>query len=187
MSTSMAIGYSLTVEDYSNRVLSNKVIWRHKKRREALHCRSLHVLRLLELPCKSERATSKPHAVSISTTLLCPKLPLVYGYTNGLDTMRAVYITTKGHSPLLCFWLAFRNFSRISERQNQSVVNAFQYVYRAPTNMFGVSDATKIEINSELWMVNGELFWQSEIATMTMTKQQSCGWWLMDDGLECRV
>ena len=40
------IPYS-TVEDYSNRVLSNKVIRRHKKRREALHCRSLHVLRLV--------------------------------------------------------------------------------------------------------------------------------------------
>ena len=32
------------------------------KKREALHCRSLHVLRLLELPYKSKRATQKPHA-----------------------------------------------------------------------------------------------------------------------------
>ena len=94
---------SIHMVSVSVQLIISLVYFIFRFKREALHCRSLHVLRLLELPCKSERATSKPHAVSISTTLLCPKLPLVYGYTNGLDTMRAVYITTKGHSPLLCF------------------------------------------------------------------------------------
>ena len=41
---------------------------------------------------------------------------------------RAVYNIPKGHSPLLCFWQTFWNFLRISERQNQSVVNALYYV-----------------------------------------------------------
>ena len=66
---------------------------------------------------------------------------------------------------LTCILKFFQDF----RTSKPSVVNAFQYVYRAPTNMFGVSDATKIEINSELWMVNGELFLAIGDCTMTMT------------------
>ena len=38
-------------------------------------------------------------------------------------------IHTHGAFTLLSFWLAFWNFLRISNRQNQSVVNALYYVY----------------------------------------------------------
>ena len=59
----------------------------------------------------NEQQKEAPRCTYIPTTLLCLKLPLAYGYTNGFDTIRAVYNTTKGHSLLLCFWLAHLKFS----------------------------------------------------------------------------
>ena len=49
-------------------------------------------------------------------------------------------------------------FIWISNCQPQSVVNAFQYVYRAPTNMFGVSDDAKFQLNSELATIESNYF-----------------------------
>ncbi len=72
-------------------------------KREALHCRSLHVLRLLELPYKSKRATQKPHACMYNN----PPIPMfavdVWVHQWLYRYLRYVYNTPMGHSPLLCF------------------------------------------------------------------------------------
>ena len=61
-----------------------------------------------------------------------------------------VYSTPMGHSPLLCSWQTIWKFPRFSERQNQSVVNAFQYVLFLLTHPtlrgFGARNDAKIRI-----------------------------------------
>ena len=101
-----------------------------KRKREALHCRSLHASRSSHYLVSRNEQQEKPHAIyDMLTTRLCPKLPLAYEYTNGCDTMRAVHTnTTKGHSPLLLSLTYKSESCEVSMRQNQSVVNAFQYV-----------------------------------------------------------
>ncbi len=71
-----------------------------------------------------KRATPKPHVDMYIT-------PHYTDSSNGEGTPLAnryslgrVYSTPKGHSPLLCF-LTFNEIYQISNRQNQSVVNAF--------------------------------------------------------------
>ena len=39
-----------------------KLFPRHKKEREALHCRSLHTLRLLRIALSVETSNAEPHA-----------------------------------------------------------------------------------------------------------------------------
>ena len=72
-------------------------------KREALHCRSLHTLRLLEMPCLSKRATQKPHACMYNN----PPIPMfavgVWIHQWLYRYLRYVYNTPMGHSPLLCY------------------------------------------------------------------------------------
>ena len=62
------------------------------------------------MPLQVKRTTREaPRYMYIPTPTLCPKLPLAYGYTNGLDTMRAVYIIQpRGIYCCLVFDLQFR-------------------------------------------------------------------------------
>ena len=57
---------------------------RHKKRREALHCRSLHDLRLVGMALQVETSNAEPHADMYNNTLICPKVAIgAKGNTNG--------------------------------------------------------------------------------------------------------
>ncbi len=69
----------ITVEDYSNRVLSNKVTRRHKKRREALHCRSLHSLRLVGIALFVEASNVKAPRCMYTNNPAVPKVAIGVG------------------------------------------------------------------------------------------------------------
>lgn len=89
-----------------------------------------------KLPILSKRATQKPHADMYiydahqyaDTCQWCMHTPLAVQH----NVWRHVYNTPTGHSRCLVFDRILWNFSRISERQNQSAVNAFKYVSSRP-------------------------------------------------------
>ena len=58
---------SIHMVSVSVQLIISLVYFIFRFKREALHCRSLHVLRLLELPYKSKRATQNPTRVCITT------------------------------------------------------------------------------------------------------------------------
>ena len=99
-----------------------------------------------------KRATPKPHVDMYIT-------PHYTDSSNGEGTPLAnryslgrVYNTPKEHSPLLCF-LTFNEIYQISNRQNQSVVNAFNQKISSrpsPIHGFGTRNFAKIEKLKEL-------------------------------------
>ena len=99
----------------------------HKKRREALHCCSLHILRLWYAIVVETSNAEAPRRYVHHTTTMPTK-------TNGIEihqwlygTMRHVYnIPTKDIHVALS--LTTNEIYQISGCQNQSVVNAFYYV-----------------------------------------------------------
>ena len=97
-------------------------------KREALHCRSLHVLRPSHcLVCRNEQRRS-PTPICVYMTITIPH------YAHWRDDtpmavwqVRHVYNIPTGHLRCFVFDRQFES-CEVSERQNQSVVNAFYYV-----------------------------------------------------------
>ena len=81
------------------------------------------------MPLQVKRTTREaPRYMYIPTPTLCPKLPLAYGYTNGLDTMRAVHKYNQGAFTAALFLTCILKFFQDFRTSKPSVVNAFQYV-----------------------------------------------------------
>ena len=92
------------------------------------------------MPFVIETSNVRPHADMQFFLLSCYEPTEVQTHLWLYNKERYVYSIPTGHSPLLGLLTYIRNFSRISERQNPSVVNAFLYVLLS--RPFGVKTRT---------------------------------------------
>ena len=90
---------------------------------------SFHNLRSWDYLYKWNEQQEKPHAICIYQQPDVPKVAIgVWVHQWLWHNEGCTYDTTKGHSPLPCFWLVHLKFSQDFRLPKPSVVNAFQYV-----------------------------------------------------------
>ena len=80
-----------------------------------------------------------------------------------VQQMKGMYKHTQGASTLLCFWQTIWNFLRISNRQNQSVVNAFIYVCPHPKLPASRPDSAWGQCKFIKVLSYGQCFWRKDI------------------------
>ena len=93
---------------------------------------------------------------------MCPKLPLAYGYTNGLDTMRAVHtIQPRGIHRCLVFdkhFEIFLRFQNVKTKRSKRLSICLIAHTTHPQGMVAWVTNAKILLNSGFWIMNSELF-----------------------------
>ena len=84
---------------------------------------------------------------------MCPKLPLAYGYTNGLDTMRAVHIYNQGaltNALFLTFVFETARFQGVKTKRSKRLSICLVTHTTHPQGNGGMSNDAKLQFNSEL-------------------------------------